>query len=117
MSSLRSDGHNRRGGAAPIFCLFLFPLMKPLTKPERSKTQVEILREMISTHPFMILNKNEQIAQGIIVTAINADVALVDIWRDGDRSTTTTHYLPFTALTWDELTQTGFVFDRLPVPP
>ena len=88
-----------------------------MTKPERPQTREEFLRELISTHEFVIVNKNNPIAQGIIVQVINPEVVLVDIWRNGDRSTISMHYLPFTALIWDEFTQTGFMFERLPEPP
>jgi hypothetical protein len=88
-----------------------------MTKPDRPQTREEFLRELVSTHQFVIVDKGNEIAEGYIVQVINPEVALVDLWRNGDKNTTTTHYLQFKEMGWDEFTQTGFVFDRLPEPP
>jgi hypothetical protein len=108
-------GHYRRGGAAPMLFCFLLPFMNQ-TQPDRSKTQVQFLRELISLHKFIVVNKGEQIAEGYIVQVISAEVAIVDLWRDGDKNKTTTHYLQFKEMTWNEYTQTGYVFGPLPEP-
>jgi hypothetical protein len=91
--------------------------MKPLTKPDRPKTREEFLRELISLHKFIVVEKGNQIREGYIVQVISPEVCIVDIWRKGDRDSTTTHYIPFTAMGWDEFTQTGFVFGPLPEAP
>jgi hypothetical protein len=91
--------------------------MKSLTKPDRQKTSVEVLRELISLQKFIIIEKGTQIAEGYIVQVISAEVCIVDLWRNDNKNSMTTHYLPFTAMGWDEFTQTGFVFSPLPERP
>jgi hypothetical protein len=84
------------------------------TKPERPKTSVEFLRELLGTHEFSILVNKQEIAVGMIVTLVNTEVAIVDIWRNGDKNTISTHYIPLNQMGWDEVSWTGFMFGPLP---
>jgi hypothetical protein len=92
-------------------------LLMNTMKPERPKTREEFLRELISLHKFRIAVQGKQIAEGYIVQVINPEVCIVDIWRDGNKKSTTTHYLAFKDMGWDEFTETGYVFGPLPEPP
>jgi hypothetical protein len=82
----------------------------------KPKTSVEFLRELLGTHRFYILLKDNKIAEGYVVTAINSEVAIVDIWTEDDKEHRK-HYIPFNQMGWDEFTKTGFMFGRLPEPP
>jgi hypothetical protein len=68
-------------------------------------------------HKFYIVVNGTAIAQGYIVTAINPEVAIVEVWRKDDKETATTHYIPFVEMKWDEVTESGFMFGPLPEPP
>jgi hypothetical protein len=88
------------------------PDLLPRSKPQ---TREEYLRELIVGQEFLILKNNDQIAEGMIIKVLNTEVVMVDLWRDGNRASATTHYYPFNELKWDEFTQTGVAFGPLPV--
>jgi hypothetical protein len=79
-------------------------------KVEKPRTREENLRDLILLHQFVILDKGNKIAEGYIVHILNVEVVMVDLWRNGDRETMTTHYLPLNQMTWNEFSQTGFRF-------
>ena len=76
----------------------------------RPATREEILRETILLRDFLIVDHNQPIAQGYIVAVLNVDCVMVDLWRKENKEEITTHFYPLTQMTWDEFTQTGFMF-------
>lgn len=87
-------------------------MRKQPEKPATTKpaTREEILRELIGSLKFFILNKGNPVAEGYIVNVLNTNVVMVDLWRNDDENTTTTHFYQLDQMGWDEVSQTGFMF-------
>ncbi len=82
-----------------------------MNKFEKPRTREELLRDWILLQHFVIEKKRVPIAEGCIIAVLNTEVVMVDIWRNGNEEKTTTHYFPLDQMTWDEFTETGFIFD------
>jgi hypothetical protein len=89
-----------------------YPDRKPKAEPKpKPATREEYLRDLITGHEFVILNKGEQVAEGKIIEIVNVNDVILEIRRKDDWSN---HYFSFGELKWDEFTRTGFAFDALP---